>query len=53
MKKIDALDRFGTKIRTKIYKKKEILIMMNDCGLINIEFSKNFHIWVAVGEKIN
>ena len=48
--KTDALDRFGTKLENR-FTKKEIKIMMNDCGLKNIKFSDEFPFWVAVGEK--
>ena len=43
----DSPDRFGTKLEQR-FTKKEIHIMMNDCGLINIKFSNKLPFWVAM-----
>ena len=48
--KTDALDRIGTKLENKFIKN-EILIMMEDCEIINIKFSDKIPFWVAVGIK--
>ena len=48
--KTDSLDRFGTKIE-KRYTREEIKMMMEQCGLENINFSENEPYWVAVGFK--
>ncbi len=47
---IDALDRFGTTLE-KRFTKKEISSMMEECGLISIEFGRNSPYWVAIGFK--
>lgn len=46
----DALDRFGTPLE-KRFSKKEILEMMQSCGLDQITFSDNLPYWHAVGKK--
>ncbi len=46
----DALDRFGTRLE-KRFTKEEIKKMMENCGLENINFSRNDHFWTAVGYK--
>lgn len=46
----DSLDRFGTRIEKRYYKK-EIREIMTKAGLVNINFSKNAPYWCAIGYK--
>lgn len=46
----DALDRFGTRLEHR-FSKKEIEIMMLNCGLTNIIFSDGAPFYHAVGKK--
>jgi 2-polyprenyl-3-methyl-5-hydroxy-6-metoxy-1,4-benzoquinol methylase len=46
----DALDRFGTRLEHR-FSKVQIQVMMEDCGLTNIQFSDNKPYWHAIGEK--
>ena len=48
--RIDALDRFGTRLE-KRFSKNEIFQMMNNAGLENIIFSDSKPYWCAVGYK--
>lgn len=47
----DSLDRFGTSLEQR-FSKKEIVTMMNNCGLEDIIISKNLPYWHAVGKRI-
>ena len=46
----DALDRFGTQLEQR-FTKKEIEMMMQESGLVNISFSKDEPYWCVVGFK--
>ena len=46
----DALDRFGTPLEQR-FSKKEIEVMMQECGLTNIQFSNGEPYWHAFGQK--
>jgi ubiquinone/menaquinone biosynthesis C-methylase UbiE len=46
----DALDRFGTRLEQR-FTKKQIYQMMNDAGLVDIQFSEDIPFWTAVGYK--
>jgi SAM-dependent methyltransferase len=48
--KNDSLDRFGTPLEQR-FSKKEITLMMQKAGLINIVFSDKAPFWHAVGQK--
>ena len=46
----DSLDRFGTKLE-KRFSKKEIHILMEQCGRETIEFRNKTNFWVSLGYK--
>lgn len=46
----DALDRFGTRLEQR-FTRKQIQIMMESAGLIDIRFSEDSPYWVAVGTR--
>lgn len=46
----DALDRFGTPLEQR-FSRKEIELMMKNCGLENIVFSEQTPYWHGVGRK--
>ena len=46
----DALDRFGTRLQQR-FTKKEISMMMKDCGLTSMQFREVSPYWVAIGYK--
>ena len=46
----DSLDRFGTKLE-KRFSKKEIYLLMEQCGLESIIFRKETPYWVSLGYK--
>ena len=46
----DALDRFGTRLE-KRYSRQEVLELLEDAGLVDVEFSDGPPWWVAVGRR--
>ena len=46
----DALDRFGTRLE-KRFSRQEVLELLEDAGLVDIEFSDGPPWWVAVGRR--
>jgi len=47
----DALDRFGTPLEQR-FSKDEIRLMMEEAGLVDIEFSNAQPFWHAIGKKV-
>lgn len=47
----DSLDRFGTPLEQR-FSKKQIIRMMNNCGLGNIVVSNNEPFWHVIGQKL-
>ena len=46
----DALDRFGTRLE-KRFSRQEVLELLEDAGLVDVEFSDGPPWWVAVGRR--
>ena len=46
----DALDRFGTRLE-KRFSRQEVLELLEDAGLVDVEFSAGPPWWVAVGRR--
>ena len=46
----DALDRFGTRLEQR-FTRKEIKELLENAGLLNIQFSENPPYWVAMGNR--
>ena len=46
----DALDRFGTRLE-KRFSRQEVLQLLEDAGLVDVEFSNGPPWWVAVGRR--